>query len=232
MAAMAASISTARIALHFAIWFGVICATLFGAAGTLAWREAWLYVGVQVALSASLAIWLKRHNPELLQNRMTFWHGTAKGWDKAFILVSTAVFIPWSILPGLDAVRFQWSQVSLPVKTLGFAGILVSSGLICWVTRANPYLSRIVEVQRDRGHRVITTGPYRYVRHPMYGGAILWLFSVPLALGSLTTLIPSFALAVLIIARTYLEEATLHQDLEGYAAYAEKVRYRLVPGLW
>jgi protein-S-isoprenylcysteine O-methyltransferase Ste14 len=98
--------------------------------------------------------------------------------------------------------------------------------------RENTYLSRVVEIQKDRGHKVITTGPYRYVRHPMYVGVIILLVSVPLALGSLWALVPGVALTIIIIIRTHLEDKTLHAELEGYKAYAGKVRYRLVPGIW
>ena len=90
----------------------------------------------------------------------------------------------------------------------------------------------MVEIQEDRGHEVITTGPYQFVRHPMYVGAILLFFSVPLALGSLTAFIPSIILVALIVVRTYLEDKTLDHELEGYTAYVVPARYRLVPGVW
>ena len=96
----------------------------------------------------------------------------------------------------------------------------------------NPYSSAAVEIQKERGHKVITTGPYRYVRHPMYVGAILWAASIPLALGSLITFIPVMLLCPLIVARTHLEDRTLKEELEGYTDYAETVRNRLIPGVW
>ena len=98
--------------------------------------------------------------------------------------------------------------------------------------RENTFLSRIVEIQKERGHRVITTGPYQYVRHPMYFGVIVLFFCIPVALGSLWSLIPSAALTLLVLIRTVLEEKTLHEELEGYNSYAEKVRYKIVPGIW
>jgi protein-S-isoprenylcysteine O-methyltransferase Ste14 len=120
----------------------------------------------------------------------------------------------------------------LPFKVGGFVGILVSFALIFWVMRENTYLSRVVEIQKDGGHKVIRTGPYRYIRHPMYVGVIVLLFCIPLALGSLWTLIPGTLLTALFVIRTHLEDKTLHTELEGYASYADTVRYRLFPGIW
>jgi len=115
---------------------------------------------------------------------------------------------------------------------IGYAGIILSLLLFFSVLRENAYLSRFVEVQKEKGHKVITTGPYRYVRHPMYVGLITLLYSLPVALGSLWTLIPASVLTLLFVVRTYLEDKTLHEELEGYRAYAGKVKYRLLPGVW
>jgi len=122
--------------------------------------------------------------------------------------------------------------VPLPVKAAGFAAIAASFILIFRVMRENRYLSRVVEIQKERGHQVISTGPYRHVRHPMYIGVIALFVAIPLALGSLWALIPAAALSALIVVRTCLEDKVLHAELEGYEAYAERVRYRLVPGIW
>jgi protein-S-isoprenylcysteine O-methyltransferase Ste14 len=179
-----------------------------------------------------LAIWLKKHNPELLRDRMAFLKPAAKRWDKVILLVSTIVFVPYLILPGLDAVRFQWSSVPPLIKAVCFGGIILSFMLLSWVMRENTYLSRVVEIQKERGHKVITTGPYQYVRHPMYLAIIVLFLSIPVALGSLWSLIPSAVLTLLILIRTFLEDKTLHEELEGYNSYAEKVKYRIVPGIW
>jgi protein-S-isoprenylcysteine O-methyltransferase Ste14 len=163
---------------------------------------------------------------------MTFLKRSTKGWDKAILWISIVFFIPYLLLPGLDAIRYQWSSVPLPIRAIGFIGIGLSLLLIFRVMRENTYLSRVVEIQKERGHRVITTGPYRYIRHPMYVGVIILFFCVPLALGSLWTLIPTVLLTALIVVRSHLEDKTLHEELDGYRAYAEKVRYRLIPGIW
>ena len=229
---MSSGISTRRIAIRLAVGIAVLLAALFGSAGTLAWPEAWLYIIIQYSFFTMLAIWLKKHNPELLRDRMAFLKPAAKRWDKVILLVSTIVFVPYLILPGLDAVRFQWSSVPPLIKAVCFGGIILSFMLLSWVMRENTYLSRVVEIQKERGHKVITTGPYQYVRHPMYLAIIVLFLSIPVALGSLWSLIPSAVLTLLILIRTFLEDKTLHEELEGYNSYAEKVKYRIVPGIW
>lgn len=229
---MAAPISTARIVVRLIVSYTVMAAVMFWSAGTLYWPEAWLYLTVQFSYSASEAAWLKKDDPALLRDRMTFLKSSARGWDKAFIWISTAVFVPYLVLPGLDAIRYQWSAIPIGVQGVAFAGILFSLLLISWVMRENPFLSRMVEVQRERSHRVVTTGPYRYVRHPMYSGVIVLFFCIPLALGSYLSLIPATILVLLLVVRTLLEEKTLQAELEGYSAYAARVRYRVFPGIW
>jgi protein-S-isoprenylcysteine O-methyltransferase Ste14 len=221
-----------QIAIRFLGGIAVMAGAFFGSAGTLDWPEAWLYMILQFSFSAMLAVWLKRRNPELLRDRMAFLKPTAKNWDKIILIISTVVFVPYLILPGLDAVRFQWSSVPPIIKGVGFIGIILSFTLVFWVMKENTFLSRIVEIQKERGHKVITTGPYQYVRHPMYFGVIILFFSIPVALGSLWSLIPSATLTVLILIRTVLEEKTLREELNGYNSYAEKVRYKIVPGIW
>ena len=229
---MSSEISTSRLVVQSVVGFGIFCALLFGGAGTIVWTEAWLYIFIQISCWEFMVLWLRKHNPELLKVRAEFWKRVENPWDKAYIILTAAAFVPLYILPGLDAIRYQWSHVPLSIKIIGFVGIFLSSGLFFWVLKTNPYSSTVVEVQKDRGHKVITTGPYQYVRHPMYVGAILWVFCVPLALGSLITFVASMLLTPLIVVRTYLEDKTLHQELEGYAAYTETVKYRLIPGIW
>ncbi|UCE54511.1 MAG: isoprenylcysteine carboxylmethyltransferase family protein [Desulfobacterales bacterium] len=229
---MATEISTARIVVRLMIGIVVMSAAFFGSAGTFDWPEAWLYMIFQFSFSAAFAVWLKKNNPDLLKDRMTFLKSSARGWDKAILWISTVVFIPYLFLPGLDAIRYQWSSVPLFVKVFGFIGIVANLLLISWVMRENTYLSRVVEIQKERGHRVITTGPYQYIRHPMYVGVIILFFCIPLALGSLLTLIPGTLLTALIVIRTHFEDKTLRSELEGYKAYSQRVTYRLVPGIW
>jgi protein-S-isoprenylcysteine O-methyltransferase Ste14 len=229
---MSSELTTKRMIVQSVVGVGIFCALLFGGAGTIAWPEAWLYILVQNSCWAFMVLWLKKHNPELLKVRSEFWKRAGKPWDKAIVILLFVAFVPLYILPGLDAIRYHWSHVPLSIKIIGFVGTVVSSGLMFWPLKANPFSSTVVEIQADRGHKVITTGPYRYVRHPMYVGAILWSFSVPLALGSLITLVLSFIVTALLVVRTHLEDKMLHEELDGYAAYAEKVKYRLIQGVW
>ena len=230
--AVASEVLTLRIALRLSMAFVGMSAAFFGSAGTLAWFQAWLYIVIQFSFWTVTAVWMKKHNPELLKDRMAFLKRSAKGWDKIIIVTSTAVLVPYLLLPGLDAVRYRWSSVPLAIVVLGFVGVLVALLLMVWVIQVNTYLSRFVEVQRERGHKVITSGPYRYVRHPMYASLIILLYSIPVALGSLWTLIPASILTLLFVIRTYFEDQTLHEELEGYNSYSTKVKYRLLPGIW
>ena len=230
--AVASEVSTLRITLRLLITFVVMSAAFFGSAGTVAWPQAWIYMIIQFSFWLVTALWLKKHNPQLLKDRMVFLKPATRGWDKAIIMTSTAVFVPYLLLPGLDAVRCEWSSVPVLVSVFAYAGVMVSLLLFFAVLRENAYLSRFVEVQKERGHKVVTTGPYRYVRHPMYVGLILLLYSIPVALGSLWTLVPASVLTFLFVIRTHFEDKTLHEELDGYKAYSGKVKYRLFPGLW
>ena len=229
---LAKEISTARVVIRLIIGIAVMSAAFFGSAGTLEWPEAWLYMISQFAFSGAMAVWLKKNNPDLLKDRMTFFKSSARAWDKAIFWIMTVFFVPYLLLPGLDAIRYQWSSVPLFIKVFAFMAIAASLLMISWVMRENTYLSRVVEIQRERGHRVITTGPYQYIRHPMYVAVITQLICIPLALGSLFTLIPASLLTALLVIRPHFEDKTLDSELEGYRAYSEKVKYKLVPWVW
>jgi protein-S-isoprenylcysteine O-methyltransferase Ste14 len=142
----------------------------------------------------------------------------------------TVLFIAQLVIFGLDAVRYEWSQTPFTLKAVGFAGLIFSLILIFLPMKENPYLTKIVVVQKDQ--KVITTGPYKYVRHPMYSGVIILFFSLPLALGSLYALIPGILMTILLIIRTWFEDKMLHKELPGYEDYARKTCYRLMPWVW
>jgi protein-S-isoprenylcysteine O-methyltransferase Ste14 len=223
---------TWRLVVQSIIWAAVIFALPFAGAGTFAWPEGWAYILLQFGIWSGMTLWLKKNNPELMRVRAELWTRTVKTWDKAIMITLLSGFMLLFLVPGIDAVRYQWSHVPFSLKVIGFAGSIVSNALMFWVLKVNPYSSAAVEIQTERGHKVIMTGPYRYVRHPIYVGAILWAASIPLALGSVLTFIPVILLTPLIVARTYLEDRTLHKELDGYTDYAEKVKYRLIPGVW
>jgi protein-S-isoprenylcysteine O-methyltransferase Ste14 len=222
----------AKLIARFISGLIFIGAILFGAAGTFDWPEAWIYIIIQFGWSAALTVWLWNHDPELLKDRLKFTKKSAKGWDKVLTFASLPFYIPYLIIPGFDAVRYRWSHVSLGVKVICFGLVIASFIWITWIMKENTFLSRFVEIQEERGHKVITTGPYRFVRHPMYIGATILLLSLPVALGSFYALIPVAFCIVFMIIRTVLEDKTLHRELEGYAEYAKRTRYRLIPGIW
>ena len=226
---MSSQITTTKIAVKLAVTAIIMVASFFGTAGTFAWPEAWIYMSFQFSFSIGAGIWLKKNNPQLLKERMTFLKRSARTWDKVIVLTSALILLPYLFLPGLDAVRYRWSSVALPFKVAGFVGVLLSLALVFWVMRENSYLSRIIEIQQD--HKVIASGPYAFIRHPMYVGVIILFFCIPIALGSLYTLILAVFFAILMFVRTHFEDRILRDELEGYPDYADQVKYRLIPGI-
>jgi protein-S-isoprenylcysteine O-methyltransferase Ste14 len=156
----------------------------------------------------------------------------AKSWDKAIIGTHTALLFTMLVVAGLDASRFGWSSTPAILRVPAWLGLAVATVLVWWSLASNPFASRSVRIQEERGHRVATSGPYRYVRHPMYVGVIVCAFCIPVVLGSWWSLIPGALLAILFVVRTALEDRTLKEELEGYREYAKRVRYRLLPPVW
>ncbi len=216
-----------RLLISLAIWGGL----LFGAAGILAWPRAWVQLALWLpTMFINIAV-LVRVNPALVAARLNRQQVAAR-FEKLMLpfFVVTIAAIP--VIAGFDAVRLGWSQ--MPLWAL-WAGLLLHVGgdaLMVWAMAVNPFLLPTIHVQTDRGHRVITTGPYATVRHPMYTGLIILLIGMPLILGSWWTFIPIAALTLGVIIRTICEEALLHRDLPGYEDYTRRTRYRLVPGVW
>lgn len=206
-------------------------AAIFIPAGTIRWTEAWVFIiFYAVAMTAAIR-WMKKNAPDLLKERMKKKKDT-KRWDKLFMALYSVFLLVLIILPGLDAVRYGWSHVPTIAKVLAFFGYIPGFWIAFWAMRENAFLSDVVRIQEDRGHTVCTTGPYRYVRHPMYVGVFLIMLCFPLSLGSLYTFIPAGIIIILFFFRTALEDKTLKKELPGYKEYAQKVRYRLLPGIW
>jgi protein-S-isoprenylcysteine O-methyltransferase Ste14 len=155
-----------------------------------------------------------------------------KGWDKLFLVAINIMFLAWWLAMPLDAVRFHASHVPIALRVAGVLATVASARIFFVTFRENPFLSGVVRIQEERGHKVITTGPYRYVRHPMYAGALLLFVGVPLWLGSWWGLLLGVLASLLMAARAVLEERTLARELDGYEAYRRTVRWRLVPYLW
>ena len=204
-------------------------------AGTWRWWEAWAVVGLWLAYAVAMTVFLSRHDPALLAERLKTSpvQQGQKTWDKVLMVLFLIVGLGLYIVPGLDVVRFGWSA-PLPVwvEILAMAMHLPGFAFLAWVMRENTYLSRVVKIDRERGQQVISTGPYALVRHPMYSAVIVMVFAVPVALGSRFGLIPAALMVALLIIRTALEDRTLQAELQGYVDYAKQTRYRLFPGIW
>lgn len=213
--------------------FVVFALALFLAAGTVAWPAGWAFLILFFGFTVALSAWLLRHSPGLLTERMTgIGKPDQKSWDKVFFASANVLFLAWLILMPLDAVRFHWSQVPAWLQVVGALLLLISFYLFFLIFRENAYLSPAVRVQSDRGQTVVATGPYHYVRHPMYATAILLLVGTTLLLGSWYGLCVVLMLVVAIAFRAVQEERTLRTELHGYNEYMAQVKYRLVPYVW
>jgi len=228
-------LSPTIIWLRFIIRMTLFAVALMWPAGTWHWWEAWVMVALWTAFGLVMTPYLLRHDPELLAERMKLvpLHKDQKVWDKVIMLLFFISGIALYIVPGFDVVRYEWSE-PLPVWMRIFAMVLHLPCFVMlgWVMRENTYLAQVVKIDKERAHKVITTGPYALVRHPMYTIVIVLLFAVPVALGSRFALILAAFLTALLVVRTYLEDRTLHAELAGYPEYARHTLYRLIPGIW
>jgi protein-S-isoprenylcysteine O-methyltransferase Ste14 len=207
----------------------IMAAALFLAAGTLRWPMAWALLAVYAVYCVVSFLTL---DPKLIEYRSRL----PPALERSDLLLSGAAVLLFGpvafVLCGLDH-RLSWSP-ALPAvaKALGLALLLAGYGFALLAARANPFFSPAIEVQRERGHRVIDAGPYAVVRHPGYAGALVAHVAIPLALGSLVAL-PAVALGAALLAhRAVREERFLARELDGYAAYMERVRFRLLPGVF
>ncbi|MDD1699296.1 MAG: isoprenylcysteine carboxylmethyltransferase family protein [Methanoregula sp.] len=202
--------------------------------GDFIWPEGWIFSIWFILLCFSTILYLYRNDPALLEERYRQ-PGTAnqERWDRYVVYGLLIGFILWIVIMPLDAKRFGWSPVfPFWLKVLGVAALTGAFFLFFRSYTDNTFLSPLVRFQADRKQRVVSTGVYRFVRHPMYLGGILMFFGTPLLLGSLYGVIAGLALIMLLMARIPGEEEMLRQDLEGYREYMQNVRYRLFPFLW
>lgn len=223
-----------RLALR--AWFALVMLAavmgllLFMAAGTTSYWQAWVYLGIFFGASAVTTLYLIRRDPALLERRMRGGPTAEKRPVERVIMVFTSLgFIALLVVPALD-YRFQWSDVPPWVVIAGDVVVIVGFYFIFLVYRENTFTSATIEVAP--GQTVISTGPYAIVRHPMYASALLYLGGTPLALGSYWGLIPLAALLPFLMWRLFDEEKFLSESLPGYVEYQQKVRHRLIPGIW
>jgi protein-S-isoprenylcysteine O-methyltransferase Ste14 len=222
-----------RLLIQTVLWLASMGAVLFAAAGTLRWPVAWLYLLELGGLGVWIGLWLARRDPGLLAERLApFVQAGQRGWDKLFMAAAGLGWYGWLALMGVDAMRLHGSAVPWWLNVCGALAVCAGVVGVQPVFRANSYAAPVVKIQRERGHRVIDSGPYAYVRHPMYGVALLFIAGTPLMLGSWWGLACVPLLAALLGYRAVLEERLLIEQLDGYREYAARVRYRFVPHVW
>lgn len=197
------------------------------------WWEAWVYALVGIFGFVISRVLVARRNPDLIAERARYLqHADAKPWDRqlSLLLGVGGALIP--LVAGLDA-RFDGSGVfSLAAILVSLLGIVAGYVLGSYALIENRFFSGMVRIQTDRGHQVVSSGPYRWIRHPGYAGALLTYLATPIFLESAWTFLPVLFTAIVLVVRTILEDRTLHEELPGYRQYAQRVRYRLLPGVW
>ncbi len=220
-----------KIVVKIGIFTLILAAILLGLAGRLNWLTAWLYL-VGYAIVLIIGGFVIPLEQDLLDERTQI-KENVKSWDKPLAIV-LSILTPFGLLivAGLDT-RFGgspdfplWLEVGAVI--IAMLGYLIS----IWAAASNKFFARFVRIQKERGHTVITSGPYQYVRHPGYLGTGIFDIATALALGSLWALLLAVVLVLLTVIRTALEDKTLHEELDGYRAYAARTRYRLIPGIW
>ena len=207
-------------------------AVLFLSSADPAWVWAWVYVGLYLAAIGVNAMLLGRSSPETIAERSMSGENMA-GWDKVVGgLFALVFFVVLLCVAGLDE-RWGWSgPLPLWCHLVGIALFILGSALFSWGMVSNAFFATVARIQDERGHAVCDTGPYAVIRHPGYLGATFQALALPLLLGSWWATIPATISVLLLVIRTALEDKMLHDELVGYAVYARRVRYRLIPGIW
>ncbi|MGH9659732.1 MAG: methyltransferase family protein [Bryobacteraceae bacterium] len=213
--------------LRFLVLFSLMGTILFGAAGRASIPAFWAYLASMAVAAVLMRLAV---GAELIRERLKPGPG---GTDQAPRIASIPVMVAHLTLAGLDVGRFHWSDtVPAAVQAAGFVCMAASLGIWVWAMHTNRFFSSVIRIQRERGHRVITGGPYRFVRHPGYAASLPLYVASGLALGSWVSIVPVLAMIGFMLRRAALEDRVLLAELEGYREYAARVRFRLAPGLW
>ncbi len=220
--------------IYAAVWLLGTPVLVLWLSGDWLWVEGWVFDIWFLVTCVTTIVYLAVKDPALLRERMRRTGSTSQmKWDKFVVPVFTAMFVVWVIIMPLDAERYHWSP-TFPIwlKVIGGAVLLVSTYFMIASFAENTFASALVRIQSERHQRVITTGPYAFVRHPLYLGGILMQFGVPVLLGSVYGILLGAAVTAIIMIRIIGEERMLLSELEGYDAYRRKVKYRLIPHVW
>lgn len=215
------------MAIRLFIAVPVLMAMFFLPAGTFAYWQAWVYLAIIFIPMLFVLVYFMKYDPKLLERRMRMREREAS--QNLIVKFSIVFFLLAFILPSLD-FRFGWSHVPHALVVIAEIVVFLSYGVVILVFKENSFASRVIEV--EQGQKVISSGPYAIVRHPMYSGTVLMYIISPLALGSWWALIPAFMIIPVIMARILNEEKLLARDLPGYPEYLQNVRFRLIPGIW
>jgi len=197
------------------------------------WWEAWAYALINILTFAVSRALAARAHPDLIRERAhTGEHQDTKSWDK---LLSPLVGLGSgviSLVAGVDALGGSSAAFAAALKVAALLVIVAGYALASWALIENRFFSGTVRIQKERGHHVISTGPYARVRHPGYAGALWAFLATPVLLDSWWAFVPAAVIVAAVVLRTHLEDRTLQEELEGYREYAQRVRYRLIPGVW
>jgi protein-S-isoprenylcysteine O-methyltransferase Ste14 len=197
----------------------------------IGWTKGWIFLLVFLVQTVLAVVYLWRTNPAIFIARSKIHKGT-KAWDKAilpFLLLSFLAVFP---VAALDDGRFHWSAVPTWLVVVGYVLLSIGYVVSIWAEAVNRFAEPGVRIQAERGHKVVDTGPYAIVRHPLYFGGFFLVFGIALALGSFWAVVPGAIGSLIIVVRTTLEDRMLQNELEGYREYASRVRFRLIPGIW
>jgi len=197
------------------------------------WWQAWAYAVASVLAFALSRLIVARKHPDLIAERARFMQAKdTKPWDKVLAPLLGLGSILILVVAGLDRTYGWSSAFSTALNIIALFGIVIGYGFSSWALIENRFFSGTVRIQTERGHHVVSTGPYRIMRHPGYSGGLFGYIFIPLLLDSIWAFIPAVLLGVVMVVRTALEDKTLQDELPGYKEYAKQVRYRLIPGIW
>jgi protein-S-isoprenylcysteine O-methyltransferase Ste14 len=221
-----------RFAVTTGIMFAFFALALMLPAWRLTWLAGWAWLALFFGFYISVHLWLYKNRPTLFKERTRFGTSDQQGFDKLLFPMMLAFAVFWLAFMSADATRLHWSLVPLWVQGVGALVLLVCFWLLFLTFMENEYLATVVRLQEDRGHAVVSTGPYHVVRHPMYAGMVLLAIGTPLLLGSFWGLLVGTGFVAILVRRTVLEEQALRLHLPGYADYMGQVKFRMIPFVW